>query len=797
MAGARQGYRATERRVTTDIPVFIDAAHRRAETTANAAKRRCVETVERIVPRSVRDLRLPILWAAQENPIPNLEADDIINALGYLPAMLKTARDPDAELINTFTFRDVYPTDEMAWLVNPDHNNGLHSENSKGVTEVSDTEDSEDEHDMGVVAGAHRGAIDTEGTATEQADTEDGATVDEEMNEFEETIDPEGNATVQADTEDDTMDVEVEEGEEVIDLEGEAMEHADTEDGAADDQEISEGEEIVDPEGNATAQADTEDDTMDAEVEEGEDIIDPEGKAMEHADTKDSEAMEEEAQEGGEDDNIIDPESEATSQADTEDDEAMEEELEDEDGDEEAEPEGAKDEGAEPEDEEDEAAEPEDAEDEKAEDEEADDEDMDEDAEEAQDSINPEGRATAQADTDDEENASQSDTDLESDDDDLKTIYLDSDDEEAAKDLNRLALKDDSGEKVNDTKVDASLESEKKEDVQMPVESPKTPSKALNILAAPPSPEDERMDTANNRIGTRAQRRREAEEKARKEEEERQAAEAERRRRLYRVAPEESIITPISAELKSKVDEILDCGPRVQISEYQGQGVERQNFSTLIGSTAWLNDEMVNKSIDQTVSHVLDLADPPRGTTPPIHAFNSFFFDSLSKKGPSGMTGWARRAKIGGTKLLEVDTLFIPINEGHSHWTLMVISPSLRTVEYFDSFHTGGEKHFDHIKSWLACELGNSFKPNEWTFRDGVGPSQKNGYDCGVFVVSTVKSIAFGWDPQFAYKSKDMAAQRWRIAAEILTNKKSMKFEGELEPSLAEGRLERIMSNFT
>ena len=705
MTGVQNGYHAVGR-VANEAPMLVATTYRHAETTVNAAKRRCVETVDRVVPRSIRDFRVPLLWAGQQHPVPELVAD--------FPASPPTPTTEDLDIADAITadsFRDVIPKEEMMWLADPEGWEALCRARAEAQVEISDSEDEEEEEDG----------------------TEDGATVDEEMSEEGGDIDPEGEAAVQADTEDVVMGGAVEAGEESINPEGETSGQADTED----------AEEGVDPEGESNGQADTEDVAMEGEAEAGEEIIDPESDASGQANTEDDESVDEEADE--------DLDEEADNEVDEEADDEVNEETE-----------GAVDEA------------------------------VDQEMSEDEGDVDPEGNPIEQAHTGDNDSSSESDTSLEDDEDDLEnTIYLSEDDEETAQNLNRLALEDESEEKADDTNEVADPKSEKKADDAETGASQGSPSRVSSILAATASPETGRLASSNRRLSTRAQRQREAEEKARKEEEERLAAEAaeeERRRRLYRENPEESIFPPISAEMKAKVDKILSSGPRVHIAQYQHNGITRQTFNTLVGHNAWLNDEMVNKSTEQSVDHVLDLANLKRGTTPPIHAYNSFFYKTLCEKGPKGVSRWGIRAKIAGEALLDVETVFLPINEGHSHWTLIVISPSLRTVEYFDSFHTKGDKHWDAIKGWLAAELGDKYDANEWTCREGVGPTQKNGWDCGVFVISTVKSIAFGWDPKFAYSSEDMAAQRWRIAAEILTN----NLKGELEPNIAEGRMERL-----
>ena len=325
-------------------------------------------------------------------------------------------------------------------------------------------------------------------------------------------------------------------------------------------------------------------------------------------------------------------------------------------------------------------------------------------------------------------------------------------------------------------------------------------AKVEQTLMTNSSPETQRFNTAGSRISTRTTRRKVAEEEARKAEEARLAKireEEEKRRRLYRKKPGASLFPPPSDELVAKVDAALRCNPNKEIAKnIRGSGITRAVFSRLLPQAGdfnggWLNDEIVNASVEQTVARALEQSgyDSHRRHKPRIHAFNSFFYAKLDKDGASKVLPWSRRAKIGGKDLLDVETIIIPINEGNAHWTLMVVSPAQRTVEYFDSFHTGGQQHYAKIRSWLEAELKEDFDANEWSFRPGLGPRQRNGKDCGVFVASTAKCVALGWDPEFSYSASDMEAQRYRIAAELI-HPDSLK--GELEPPVAEGRLAKL-----
>lgn len=142
----------------------------------------------------------------------------------------------------------------------------------------------------------------------------------------------------------------------------------------------------------------------------------------------------------------------------------------------------------------------------------------------------------------------------------------------------------------------------------------------------------------------------------------------------------------------------------------------------------------------------------------------------IQQRGYAGVERWARRAKIGGTDLLETHTIFIPVNNG-SHWTLMVVYPGARTAHYYDSMgrnrpHNGG-RWFSLVKIWLRGELGESYNEREWSFFDKESPQQNNSSDCGVFAITTAKMLILGADVM-CYGPSDIPMQRKRIVAELI-----------------------------
>ncbi|MCJ1225069.1 Smt3-specific protease [Toensbergia leucococca] len=329
-----------------------------------------------------------------------------------------------------------------------------------------------------------------------------------------------------------------------------------------------------------------------------------------------------------------------------------------------------------------------------------------------------------------------------------------------------------------------------------------TPEKVVKRLGA--------LELSGRRSSSRQQQKREekekkrkallatraAEEKARKEKEEAEAQarklreeEEERKRKGIRHRSTVKLIKPLSAEWEAKVAEAMTYPDmRVMATTSTGTKLLRRDFGTLLPqqgrdrASGWLNDEIIAAYLQAIVDHGLAASNHKRGQTPKLHAFNTFFYKNLRDKGPESIRRWASKAKIGGKDLDSVQHVFIPVHQG-AHWTLLVVSPSNRTIEYFDSLGGDPRSHIRNAKAWLKQELGVGWKEDEWRVLDNDSPMQDNSRDCGVFTVTTAKMIALGWDPAANYGARDIEVQRMRMVAELMHG----SFEGEFEPIDAEG----------
>lgn len=262
--------------------------------------------------------------------------------------------------------------------------------------------------------------------------------------------------------------------------------------------------------------------------------------------------------------------------------------------------------------------------------------------------------------------------------------------------------------------------------------------------------------------------------KERKAKEREAAIRAAKELRLIRRSPLKPLIQPLNSEWEEVVNHALwtNNPNEVLTTSIGGTELLPKDFQRLLGRNAWLNDEIINSYIEWVVDASNRAATALSGSAesaskvPKFIAHNSFFYENLIKKGPSATQGLMRRKKAPGTSLMEVDSVFVPICKG-SHWTLGVVRPVAKTIEYFDSMGGSGTQFTNLMRSWLAFQLGDSYIQEEWKVPRTACAHQTNGYDCGVFVCTNAFCVALGLDTS-CYRECDMTQQRKNIAAVLI-----------------------------
>jgi len=253
--------------------------------------------------------------------------------------------------------------------------------------------------------------------------------------------------------------------------------------------------------------------------------------------------------------------------------------------------------------------------------------------------------------------------------------------------------------------------------------------------------------------------------------------------RAARIVPQGPAVRQLSWDWLNQIQRAMKAPPSIPVAKsLSGDALYQRDIATCVNHLSWLNDEIINSYLGILV-HYLRLSTGNLDDRPLFHAFNTFFFSTLRDKGYQAVRRWANRAKIGGEGLLDVDTIFIPVHGG-AHWTLLVVRPMERTVEYFDSLGSRGASQVRKIKEWLRGELGTKYDEDEWTVLKSFSSMQDNGSDCGVFLLTNAKAIALGIEPT-AFGAQDTLLLRRKIVAEIMNG----GLHGEFSPIDKAGQL--------
>ncbi|KAK7949071.1 specific protease-like protein [Apiospora aurea] len=233
--------------------------------------------------------------------------------------------------------------------------------------------------------------------------------------------------------------------------------------------------------------------------------------------------------------------------------------------------------------------------------------------------------------------------------------------------------------------------------------------------------------------------------------------------------PKRNWITDLSEEWEQRVAESMKKS-NVTCSPPEAVTMTPRDFNRMIPDGQWLNDSCVQAALTELATAVNKSAGLVlKQDTPKCVALGTFFWTTLRDKGPENKERMMKRT-WGMTPLnfLDIETIIMPINES-SHWTFILIRPQRREVAYIDSFGGKGEQKVFKALGFIEVFLGPArWKSNEWNVLDDLHvPSQHNGYDCGMFVITNSIFIALGLDPN-TYSEAELPLQRRRIAAVLL-----------------------------
>ncbi|KAG5574012.1 hypothetical protein H5410_063778 [Solanum commersonii] len=184
---------------------------------------------------------------------------------------------------------------------------------------------------------------------------------------------------------------------------------------------------------------------------------------------------------------------------------------------------------------------------------------------------------------------------------------------------------------------------------------------------------------------------------------------------------------------------------------------------------AWLNDEVINVYLELLKER--EKREPQKFLK--CHFFNTFFYKKLIS-GTGGynyqsVRRWTSQRKL-GYSLLECDKIFVPIHK-EIHWCLAVINKKDQKFQYLDSLRGRDSNVLKVLASYFVDEVkdksGKHIDVSSWKqeFVEDL-PEQKNGYDCGVFMIKNADF--YSRDIGLCFNQGDMPYFRMRTAKELL-----------------------------
>ena len=273
-----------------------------------------------------------------------------------------------------------------------------------------------------------------------------------------------------------------------------------------------------------------------------------------------------------------------------------------------------------------------------------------------------------------------------------------------------------------------------------------------------------------------------------------------------RLAAPPDAISRLALEDRAAAAAALGPGPgSAVVAAHARAGIDlTRSLAACLTGLNWLNDEVINMYLallqDRDVAWRRRLAAAEDGgdgdgdaSLPPLptprpprcHFLNTFFVAKLVPSPGEYDYGSVRRwtapgrlkAAHGGKCaaapppprcVLDCDAIIVPVHQS-IHWTLAVVHPKAKTVDFWDSLGGAGGGVPAALARWACDEakdkLGEDWSTDEWATIVRDAPRQGNSSDCGVFLVRFAECAARGADP--AFSQPDMPFLRLQTAADL------------------------------
>jgi hypothetical protein len=123
---------------------------------------------------------------------------------------------------------------------------------------------------------------------------------------------------------------------------------------------------------------------------------------------------------------------------------------------------------------------------------------------------------------------------------------------------------------------------------------------------------------------------------------------------------------------------------------------------------------------------------------------DTFLFDRLFERHSGGFSMIENPQWFKGCKLSDVGHILLPIHLP-LHWITVHVDVRKHHIHVLDSLGTAHVGVAETVKWWLQwMERQEQLDPQSWTFSHSDFKRQSNGYDCGVFMLADIISLAEG-----------------------------------------------------
>ena len=173
--------------------------------------------------------------------------------------------------------------------------------------------------------------------------------------------------------------------------------------------------------------------------------------------------------------------------------------------------------------------------------------------------------------------------------------------------------------------------------------------------------------------------------------------------------------------------------------------VTRKDYKSLVPGS-WLSDGIINPYIKvlRNICRINKLK---------IHWWQTSFFIKVYNNGDfayNEVKRWGKRRVI-GKNIFEMDKMFIPVHKDGSHWILIEACMKSKEIKFYDSMLGAlDEKYAFKMMTTIAQYIN---KEGEQKQIEGLNamdwkmsivkntPQQRNGYDCGVFMLQNGRAL--------------------------------------------------------